>query len=90
MDAIGILTVYPALALVPGFAFLAIYWRTRRAFPLLVTGAWLLYGLYEEGMRRRILCSGECNMRVDLLLLYPALLVLSAVVVVRYLQWRRG
>ncbi len=90
MDALGILIAYPALTLVPGFAFLAVYWRTRRSFALVVMGAWLLYGLYEEGMRRRILCSGECNIRVDLLLIYPTLLLLSAAGIVRYLQWRRG
>jgi hypothetical protein len=28
-------------------------------------------------MKWRILCSGECNIRVDLLLLYPALAVLA-------------
>jgi hypothetical protein len=28
-------------------------------------------------MKWRILCSGECNIRVDLLLIYPALVVLS-------------
>jgi hypothetical protein len=28
-------------------------------------------------MKWRILCSGECNIRVDLLLLYPGLVALS-------------
>jgi hypothetical protein len=37
---------------------------------------------YEYAMKLRILCSGECNIRVDLLLLYPALLVLSLAAVV--------
>lgn len=30
-------------------------------------------------MKFRILCSGECNIRIDLLLLYPALIIISAV-----------
>lgn len=29
-------------------------------------------------MHRRWLCGGECNIRVDLLLLYPVLIVASA------------
>ena len=35
-------------------------------------------------MKLRLLCSGECNIRVDLLLFYPLLMVLStsAIVVV--------
>jgi hypothetical protein len=36
---------------------------------------WLLYALYETGMQQRWLCSGECNIRVDLLVIYPALLI---------------
>ena len=38
---------------------------------------WSLYAFYEYAMRRRWLCSGECNIRVDLLLLYPFLLLIS-------------
>jgi hypothetical protein len=37
--------------------------------------AWLLYGVYEFGMKQRWLCSGECNIRVDLLLIYPVLVI---------------
>jgi hypothetical protein len=37
--------------------------------------AWLLYGLYEMGMKQRWLCTGECNIRIDLLIIYPVLLV---------------
>jgi hypothetical protein len=38
---------------------------------------WLLYAVYETGMKQRWLCTGECNIRVDLLLVYPILLVLT-------------
>ncbi|MGH7463155.1 MAG: hypothetical protein ACREMA_19275, partial [Longimicrobiales bacterium] len=41
--------------------------------------AWLACGAYESLMQARILCSGECTIRVDLLLIYPALLVLTRV-----------
>jgi len=43
-------------------------------------------------MHRRWLCSGECNIRVDLLLLYPLLILLSlaaAVLAVRSILRRR-
>jgi hypothetical protein len=33
----------------------------------------------------RVLCSGECNIRVDLLLLWPLLLGISLAVPIRYL-----
>jgi len=35
---------------------------------------WLAYAFYEGLMFKRVLCSGDCNIRVDLLLLYPLLL----------------
>jgi len=44
--------------------------------------AWLFYCLYEFLMKYRILCSGECNIRIDLLLLFPILGVASLVGVV--------
>jgi hypothetical protein len=38
---------------------------------------WVVYSLYEFGMRARILCSGDCNIRLDLVIIYPVLAVLS-------------
>jgi hypothetical protein len=49
---------------------------------------WLLYAAYETGMQQRWLCSGECNIRVDLLLIYPLLLVASAVATVGLVRAR--
>ena len=46
----------------------------------------MLHLPYEYAMKLRILCSGECNIRVDLLLLYPALLVLSLAAVVVFVK----
>ena len=89
MDLLGILVAYPSLVTVPTLAFLALYWHARRRLLVLVAGAWLLYGLYEYGMKRRLLCSGECNIRVDLLLLYPVLLGLSLAGVLAYVAWFR-
>ncbi|WP_144289930.1 hypothetical protein [Ideonella sp. A 288] len=50
-------------------------WRAsgRRGFAVLAL-CWAAYAGYETLMFRRVLCSGECNIRVDLLLIYPALL----------------
>ena len=43
--------------------------------------AWLVYFPYEQAMKLRILCSGECNIRIDLLLLYPVLGLISIIAV---------
>jgi hypothetical protein len=70
---------YPWLA---GAIGLLLLWLGRWARGKTVLGAglaWLLYAAYETGMQQRWLCSGECNIRIDLLLIYRLLLVLSAV-----------
>ncbi|MBI4502974.1 MAG: hypothetical protein HY700_17675 [Gemmatimonadetes bacterium] len=72
----------PWLALIPGALFLGLYRLSRRRLAAAAAVAWLLYAPYEYAMHRRWLCSGECNIRVDLLLLYPLLIVLSLAAVV--------
>jgi len=56
-------------------AAMALAWRVsgKRRF-LVLASIWLSYAVYEYLMYVRVLCSGECNIRVDLLLIYPALL----------------
>jgi hypothetical protein len=66
---------YPFLAAVIGVILLGLGRRTRRRTAVGVGVVWLLYALYETGMQRRWLCSGECNIRIDLLVIYPALLI---------------
>lgn len=58
------------LALALGAAWLG---TGRRGFAVAAV-LWLVYAGYEFLMYRRVLCSGECNIRVDLLLFYPILL----------------
>ena len=58
-----------ALALLAGLLWQA---RKRPGWPVL-TLAWCLYAVYEYLMYQRVLCTGECNIRIDLLLLYPVL-----------------
>ncbi len=82
----AILIEYPWLAAVIGAALLGLgVWRRRRV-AVLMGGLWLVYAVYETGMKLRWLCSGECNIRIDLLLVYPLLLialVVAGVVLVR-------
>jgi formate hydrogenlyase subunit 3/multisubunit Na+/H+ antiporter MnhD subunit len=66
---------YPFLAAVIGVGLLGLGWRTRRRTAVGVGVMWLLYALYETGMQWRWLCSGECNIRIDLLVIYPVLLI---------------
>ena len=84
----SLFVVTPWLALLPALAFAAAaWWRGGRA-GWVAAGVWALYAAYEMGMRRRWFCTGECNIRVDLLLLHPLLLLGSLAAVVAL--WRRA
>ena len=71
----SLLIEYPwiALLLSVGFALMGIWRRAASAWVASVLLA--IYGVYEYLMHNRVLCSGECNIRVDLLVIYPVLLV---------------
>jgi hypothetical protein len=68
---------WPQLAVVPALMLLGFYRHSRRRLTLYAAVVWLLYAPYELAMRWRWLCSGECNIRVDLLLIYPVLILLT-------------
>lgn len=85
----GVFIEWPWLALIPCAVFGLLYRLSGRRLVAALAVTWLCYALYEYGMRRRWLCSGECNIRVDLLLLYPVLALLSVaalIVAVRALR----
>ena len=86
----GIIIGFPWLAFVPATLFLVLYVLSRKGIVLVPALLWLAYAPYEYGMKLRILCSGECNIRVDLLLIYPVLLVSSLVALVVFMKARAG
>ena len=86
---LGVFIAWPTLALVPAVIFGALYAYRRRKLVLITALAWLVYFPYELSMKLRILCSGECNIRVDLLVLYPVLAVLSVASVCVALRAKR-
>ena len=58
------------------FAVAAFVWKSR---PLRISAVvWLAYAAYEVTLYLRLLCSGECNIRVDVLLIFPGLLIVGA------------
>jgi hypothetical protein len=64
-----ILVGQPWLAELPGAVLLGLWAASRCRLVLVAAIAWLLSVPYEYGMKWRVLCSGECNIRVDLLVL---------------------
>jgi hypothetical protein len=75
LSAMAIFVEYPGLAAALGIVLVVAGRRSHRGVASAVGVVWLLYAFYEFGMKRRWLCSGECDIRVDLLVIYPALLI---------------
>jgi hypothetical protein len=76
---LGVMVAYPWIAFAVAGAFAAL-WAWRRASGAAVAALmWVVYAAYESLVMMRVLCSGDCNIRVDLLLIYPVLAVVSIV-----------
>jgi hypothetical protein len=90
LTAMAILIEYPFLAAVIGAVLLGLGRRTRHRTAVGVGVVWLLYALYETGMQQRWLCTGECNIRIDLLVIYPALFIGVVAAVVSLLRAPRA
>lgn len=78
MEALSLLIIFPVGALLIGAAFAIATFYRRKVIPGVAAVLWLAYGVYESLMYARVLCTGECNIRVDLLLIYPLLLLITA------------
>jgi hypothetical protein len=80
------LVMWPLVALAPAALFAALYAARRRASSLVATLTWGGYALYESLMKARVLCTGECNIRVDLVLIAPAVWVISIAAIVLFFR----
>ena len=68
---------HPWLALLAALGYGGLWQACQKKIVLVTAWLWAAYAVYEYLMQARLLCSGECNIRVDLLLLYPLLLAMS-------------
>ncbi len=82
MEILSYLIIFPVGALLVGVLFLSVGVARRKVLPTVAGALWSLYGVYESLMYARILCTGECNIRVDLLLIYPVLLLATVLGIV--------
>ncbi len=92
LRTMAILTEYPFLAFLPAMVFAVLYAVSKSRFVIAASIFWLAYLFYEYGMKFRIFCSGECNIRIDLLVLYPILVLLSlaALAIFSVTVWRKS
>lgn len=77
--AFGVFVEQPLLAFIPAAIFAVLYFLNRRLMVAVAAGCWAVYAILEVLNKARITCSGECNIRVDLLVIYPVLALVSAV-----------
>ncbi|MBE9565036.1 MAG: hypothetical protein IMF17_07295 [Proteobacteria bacterium] len=71
----------PFTALIPTVIFGWLYLKSKQKSNVAAALLWGFYTIYEHMMYLRILCSGECNIRIDLLLIYPLLLIASIIAI---------
>ena len=67
----------PLLGAIPVSLFLLLYLIKKSRFILKTSLAWALYSIYEYLVQSGIACSGECNIRFDILIFHPILFLLS-------------
>jgi hypothetical protein len=89
LSAMAFFIEYPLVAAVIGVLLLWLGRATRRRTAVAIGMLWLLYAVYEIGMHERWLCSGECNIRIDLLAIYPVLLLGSLAAAISLLRGPR-
>lgn len=77
--------VLSVVSFIFGVLFAALWFSRRNPGAVLAAISWLLYAPYEYLMYLRILCSGECNIRVDLLLIWPLLLIVTLAAPARWI-----
>ena len=78
------------MALLLFFFFLALIVglliQIRSHTAMISAALWGCYAVYEYLIYARILCSGDCNIRIDLLIIYTVLLMFTAAALVRFLR----
>lgn len=73
----------PWVALVPAMIFYLLYYPFRLKLVLAAALLWTVYSLYELGIWNGLFCDQDCNIRVDLLAIYPLLAVISGLAILR-------
>jgi hypothetical protein len=89
MAALATFIAFPWAALVCAAFLTVLWWWSRSKVAVAAAIVWVAYAGYEYLMFSRVLCTGECNIRVDLLLIYP-LLLLGSVAAIIHSIWARG
>ena len=82
--------VYALVAAIIAWYFGAKAWRQPRLAVIVATILWLLYAVWEYLIVIEVLCDAKCNIRIDLLLIWPALLIATLFACRSPGQWTRA
>jgi hypothetical protein len=77
---------YPLLAAAIGLLLVGLGRMIHRGLVMTVGVMWLVYSLWEFAIKQRWLCRGDCDIRADLIFIYPVLLVGSVAAAVSLLR----
>ena len=83
---IEIFIEHPLLAAAIGVLLVALGRIMHRGVATAGGVMWLVYSLYEFAIKQRWLCRGDCDIRADLLFIFPVLLIGSVAAVVSLLM----
>ncbi|MGH2662056.1 MAG: hypothetical protein ACRDH8_04485 [Actinomycetota bacterium] len=76
------------VASIPFMLFLLTFLVRRDWWVFGALSVWALYGVWEALIQYQVTCDAECNIRVDLLLIFPVVIVASVIGAWRAVQHR--
>ena len=75
------MVVFSLGACVAAAIFAVLAWACRLRASAIAAAVWAGYGAYEFAIYKRLLynCTVECNIRIDLLVIWPLLIIVTVV-----------
>jgi len=73
---------HPLLAAVIGILLVTLGRVLHRGLATAAGVMWIMYSLWEFAIKQRWLCRGDCDIRADLIFIYPLLILGSVAAVV--------
>ena len=73
---------HPLLAAVIGILLVTLGRILHRGLATVAGVMWIMYSLWEFAIKQRWLCRGDCDIRADLIFIYPLLILGSVAAVV--------
>ena len=80
--AMAVFIEHPLLAAVIGILLVALGRVLHRGLATAAGVMWIMYSLWEFAIKQRWLCRGDCDIRADLIFIYPLLILGSVAAVV--------